>query len=74
MTKLTNFQQAIKALGKNDIERAAALGIPRRTLLEYKAGRLPQAIMRFGQKPMLLLALAVDFEGQQDRSDEEVTP
>lgn len=56
--ELPRFRAALMALGKNDTERACALGITRRAFAHWKAGRLPRALRRM--PPEVLIALAED--------------
>jgi hypothetical protein len=58
---LENFTNALLSLGPNDRERAEKLGIPIRTFMDYKAGRLPWHVIRL-MRPDLLRALAQDAE------------
>jgi hypothetical protein len=50
---LDNFTNALLALGSTDRERADNLGIPLRTFMDYKAGRLPQKVRRFMRRDIL---------------------
>jgi hypothetical protein len=56
-----HFTQALNDLGKNDQERAQALGVPQRTLTRYKAGDLPRTLLILARHPRLLSALAEDL-------------
>lgn len=62
---LPNFTNALLALGKTDDERASALGVPRRTFMDYKAARLPLGMRRLLQ-PSLLRALLADLDPSID--------
>lgn len=61
MNQFPHFTQALNDLGKNDQERAEALGIPQRTLTRYKAGDLPRPVLRLARQPDLLSALIKDI-------------
>lgn len=58
---LPTFTNALLALGATDIERAKALGVPRRTFMDYKAGRLPLGMRRLLRSD-LMRALLADLE------------
>ncbi len=64
------FTTALRALGATDAERAKQLGIPLRTFMDYKAGRLPGGIRRLCTRPALLRALADDAEFAQCRGSQ----
>lgn len=53
------------ALGTNDAQRSAVLGIPQRSLQKWRGGKLPTNLQRLLGHPDLLRALADDAEQQQ---------
>lgn len=62
MTKTyPTFYAALMALGKNDVERAARLGISYKSIKRLKE-RIPEPVLTFDQAPALLRALADDME------------
>lgn len=60
MNTPTQFTQAITALGKNDDERAKALGVSRVTVIQWRSGNLPRSLKVVFAKPELAAALAAD--------------
>jgi hypothetical protein len=58
---LANFQEALKNLGPNDDERAAALGVDDRTIRFWRA-KEPRIIHTLVSRPELLRALLKDAE------------
>jgi hypothetical protein len=58
---LANFQEALKNLGPNDDERAAALGVDDRTIRFWRA-KEPRIIHTLVSCPELLRALLKDAE------------
>lgn len=61
---LTNLIRAIASLGTTDQERAASLGVSRRTLISYKRGDLPRIIFALAERPVLAQALVADMQQQ----------
>lgn len=63
--KYPAFKRAILSLGKDDDERAAALGMSRSTFIQqYKNNAPPRLILRLMRRPETLRALAEDAETQ----------
>lgn len=58
----THFQQALYALAPTDRERAQKLGVSLRTIVEYRAGRLPRALYTLVHSTALADALARDAQ------------
>jgi hypothetical protein len=56
----THFQHALHALAPTDRERAHKLGVSLRTIVEYRAGRLPRALFTLVHSTALADALARD--------------
>ena len=58
---LPQFLDAIERSGKNDYERARNLGIPRKTLAEWRKGNIPRILSLIGERPVLSEALCRDY-------------
>jgi len=58
---LTNFQETLKRLGSDDIERGKVLGISERTVRLWRA-KEPHIIQVLASNPALAHALAKDAE------------
>lgn len=58
-----NFLEALKQIGSTEAEQARVLGIPIRTLRNYKSPRrMPFQIKRLMETPSVMHALAADAE------------
>ncbi len=58
---LTNFQETLKQLGSDDVERGKAIGVAERTIRLWRA-REPRIIQIIASNPALAQALAKDAE------------
>jgi hypothetical protein len=67
--KLEKFTEALQALGKDDTERAQALGCSVRTIVRLRAADLPEPTERLMQQPSLLRALAADAEAHRQEAE-----
>lgn len=63
--QLTNFQEILKQLGSNDIERARVLGVTERTVRLWRKNE-PRIIRLIASRPDLARALAQDAETQAE--------
>ena len=52
---------AVEAAGKNDPERAVALGVAQRTIMRWRAGQMPDCFKYFKLYPPLLRGLWSDI-------------
>lgn len=68
---LTNFVRELTKLGVNDKDRAAALSVTTKSIERYRSGQLPKALRNFLNYPELLLALAEDAKGTQQKDSAE---
>jgi len=65
--QLSNFQEMLKQLGSDDIERGKALGVAERTVRLWRA-KEPRIIQIIASNPALARALAKDAEHLQRSS------
>ncbi len=61
---LSNFQETLKQLGNDDVERGKALGVAERTIRLWRA-KEPRIIKIIASNPALAQALAKDAESSQ---------
>lgn len=57
---LNSFFAAVDSLGGTEVERAKALGISDRQLLNWRKGQVPRLVRRLALNPRLLDALRDD--------------
>lgn len=62
MPDLNDFIETLQSLGDNDTERAKALDVSTKTIERYRAGCLPDPVLKLARHPQLLRALASDAE------------
>lgn len=68
---LNSFFAAVDTLGGTEVERARALGISDRQLLNWRKGQVPRLVRRLALNPQLLDALRNDGRdfGQKETSE-----
>lgn len=69
---LTNFQETLRQLGSDDVERGKAIGVAERTIRLWRA-REPRIIQIIASHPALAHALAKDAELSLEPSAEAKT-
>lgn len=62
---LVNFQEVLKQLGSDDVERGKALGVAERTIRLWRA-KEPRIIQIIASNPALAQALAKDAAAPQE--------
>ena len=66
--QLSNFQETLKQLGSDDIERGKALGVAERTVRLWRA-KEPRIIQIIAANPALAQALVKDAEASLETAE-----